>query len=347
MAGQVAVPGSEDDPIGSDGQSAQASQLHGIFQQVSLSERLRLDIKELRSFCMVAKLGSFSKASEALGLGQPAVTKHVQRLEAEIGRALLERGMRPLRVTAAGTNLLRMAEPLVEGLEGLSHLGPFAITARVAVGVPHGFVGYALPQAVRQLRQQLPATRTRVLSGTKEEVFEMVETGSVDFAVAPDPGPSRSLEFTPLYPSERIVITPQDHPFAKEAPKSLKELAQYPLIVPRFHTETRALLEREFRRLKVPYEIAVELDSVEMLERYVELGVGLGIGLRGAADAVSGIRLPIVSLARFLPSQTIGVVRSRAVALSDPALALIRQLEEIGRSAERRPGRRGSIRNSG
>lgn len=290
---------------------------------------------------MVAKLASFSKASEALGLGQPAVSKHVQRLETEIGRSLFERGMRPLRLTAAGSNLLRMAEPLVEGLDTLSSRAPLAASAPVAVGVPHGFIGHVLPEAVRDLRSVIPAARTRILSGTKEEVYELVQAAGVDFAIAPDPGPSRSFEFAPLFPAERVLIAPRDHPLSRRAPASLKDLARHPLILPRWHTETRALLESEFRRLGVPYDIAVELDSIELLERYVELGVGIAVGLRRASAAESPMPVAVVSLARFLPSVTIGVVRRRSVPLSDAAMALIATLQA---AAQPSAGRRARAR---
>src|SRR3546814_371854 len=168
-----------------------------------------------------------------------------------------------------------------------------------------------------------------VCSSDLEEVFELVQTGGADFAVAPDPGASRRFDFTPLYPSERILVTPRDHPLVTQPPASLQDVAAYPLILPRFQTQTRALLESEFRRLQIPYDIAVELDSIELLERYVELGLGLGVGLRGAAGMGSWVRLGIVSLAAFLPSEMIGVVRSRALPLSQPATTLIARLQDL------------------
>ena len=276
---------------------------------------------------MVAKLGSFSRASEALGLGQPAVTKHVQRLEAEIGQELLKRGTRPFQLTAVGSNLFRMAEPLVEGLESLSDRGPLTASPPVTIAVPHGFIGYVLPEAVLDLRRAYPSARVRIRSVTKEEAFELVQSGNVDFAIAPDAPGARRFDFTPLFPSERILITPKDHPFASHPPRSLRDVAQYPLILPRFQTQTRALLESEFRRLGVAYDIAVELDSMDLLERYVELGLGLAVGLRGAATTEARIPLAIVSLSRFLPSEIVGVVRNPARPMSEYAEALIGQLK--------------------
>jgi DNA-binding transcriptional LysR family regulator len=280
---------------------------------------------------MVVKLGSFSKASKALHLAQPTVSKHIQRLEAELGRPLLERAARPLTLTAAGSNLYRMSEPFVEGLATLDSGSSSAMSMPITVAVPHGFIGQVLPEAIRDLRNALPTARLRVLSGTKEETFELVQTGGADFAIAPDPGASRRFDFTPLFPSERVLITPRDHPLVLNPPTSLKDVAKYPLILPRFQTQTRALLESEFRRLQVPYDIAVELDSIELLDRYVELGLGLGVGLRGVVEMESWSRLGIVSLAAFLPSEMIGLVRSRALPLSQPATMLIGRLEKFSR----------------
>jgi DNA-binding transcriptional LysR family regulator len=288
-----------------------------------------MDIKELRSFCMVAKFGSFSKASHALELGQPAVTKHVQRIEAEIGHTLFERGLRPLRLTAAGAQLLRMAEPLVEGLDTLNTQAPLAAPTPVTVAVPHGLIGNVLPEAMRDLRAAMPETRVRVHSGTKEEVFELVQSHGVDFAIAPDPGQSRSFDFAPLFPSERVLIVPVGHPFCDAPPASLDEVARHPLILPRYQTETRALLESELRRQRLAYDIALELDSVELLERYVAMGVGLGVGLRGALGSREEGATRELSLAQWLPGVTIGIVTRRAAPLSHSAGALIRAIQAV------------------
>ena len=78
-----------------------------------------MDFRELRTFCAVAKLGSISAAARALDLGQPAATKHLKKLEEEVGTDLLLRGKRPIQLTTAGTVLLEMAGPLVEGMGAL------------------------------------------------------------------------------------------------------------------------------------------------------------------------------------------------------------------------------------
>ena len=77
-------------------------------------------LKPLRAFCQVARLGSVSRAAEALYLSQPAVTLQLQALERELGVRLLERSGKRLTPTREGELLYEMAKPLVEGLDGLA-----------------------------------------------------------------------------------------------------------------------------------------------------------------------------------------------------------------------------------
>ena len=76
-------------------------------------------LKPLRAFCQTARLGSVSRAAEALYLSQPAVTLQLQALEREVGVRLLERSGRRITLTREGQELYELARPLVEGLDGL------------------------------------------------------------------------------------------------------------------------------------------------------------------------------------------------------------------------------------
>ena len=76
-------------------------------------------LKPLRAFCQTARLGSISRAAEALFLSQPAVTLQLQALERDLGARLLERSGRRITLTREGQELYELARPLVEGLDGL------------------------------------------------------------------------------------------------------------------------------------------------------------------------------------------------------------------------------------
>ena len=76
-------------------------------------------LKPLRGFCQVARLGSVSRAAEALFLSQPAVTLQLQALERDLGQPLFERIGRRFSLTREGQVLYELARPLVEGLDGI------------------------------------------------------------------------------------------------------------------------------------------------------------------------------------------------------------------------------------
>src|ERR671913_2293657 len=79
-------------------------------------------LKPLRAFCQTARLGSVSRAAEALYVSQPAVTLQLQALERELGVKLFERSGRRLVPSREGQLLYELAKPLVEGLDGLDTL---------------------------------------------------------------------------------------------------------------------------------------------------------------------------------------------------------------------------------
>ena len=127
-----------------------------------------MDFRELRTFCAVAKLGSISAAARALDLGQPAATKHLKKLEEEVGTDLLLRGKRPIQLTTAGTVLLEMAGPLVEGMGALESFRFDLDQPRpVTVVTTPVLIAQVLPGPVRSFRQKYPDTLLRLWSGAR------------------------------------------------------------------------------------------------------------------------------------------------------------------------------------
>ena len=76
-------------------------------------------LKPLRAFCQTVRLGSVSRAAEALFVSQPAITLQLQALERELGVTLFERSGRRLAPSREGQLLFEMSQPLVESLDGL------------------------------------------------------------------------------------------------------------------------------------------------------------------------------------------------------------------------------------
>ena len=283
-----------------------------------------MELRQLRSFCTAAKLRSISKAAEHLGIGQPTVTTHVQKLEEELGTVLFDRIKRPIRLTVAGARLAELATPLLEGIDELvTTTSKAEKESPVRVASSHDFIPHTLLQVVKAFIDMHPHIHLRIRSGTRTEVMQMVTEGEVDMGIVAHPVRTMDFDFQGLFAYERVLITPLGHPLLQVPLRSLEQIAQWPLILRGRGSHTRLLLEEEFRRRGLSYEIVVELDSMDIIKRYVALGMGISAGPRLAMDPEDKDELGIVSLATLLPMEQAGIVTLRGKALSTPAREFI------------------------
>ncbi len=289
-----------------------------------------MEIRELRSFCMAARLRSISRAAERLGIGQPTVTTHIKKLESELNTILFDRVKRPIQLTLAGRRLSELATPLVEGIDGLADTtaeaeerGPVVLAATPDI-IPH-----TLLRVVRVFLARHPHIHLTIKSATRVQVSQMISEGEADIGIIQHYDRDDAFTFEGLFVYERVLITPPEHPLASEPIESLEQIARYPLILMNEGTHTRDLLESELRRRGVNYEIVVDLDSMDMIKRYVALGMGVSVGPRLAIDPEDHEILGVVSLAHILPVEQGGIITLKGKRLSKPTLHFISVMRDV------------------
>lgn len=289
-----------------------------------------MEIRELRSFCTAARLRSISRAALELGLGQPTVTTHIKKLEEELGMTLFDRVKRPIQLTLSGQRLADIALPLVEGIDSLPTMtamaeerGPVNIASTPDI-IPHTLI-----RVVRVFLNRYPRVHMRIRSGTRSEVLEMVEDGEVDLGVIQHSEKRDDLEFLGLFLYERVLLTPPDHPLMREPLETLDQIAKWPLIMMGRGTYTRQILEDEFRRRGVEYDVVVELDSMDMIKRYVALGMGISVGPRLSIEPDDSRNLGVISLANFLPVDQAGIVMLKGKTVSTPTRNFISVMQDV------------------
>ena len=283
-----------------------------------------MELRELRSFITAAKLKGVSKAAERLGIGQPTVSTHIRKLEEKMGTVLFDRIRRPIQLTPSGVALAELATPLVAGIDALAtNASATEQEAPVVIASTHDIVSHALLRVVRIFLRMHPHAHLRIRSGLMSEVLGMVAEGGVDLGLTPAPERSADFDFAPMFASERVLITPLDHPLLNEPLTSLDQIAQWPLVLRRRETYTSKMLEAEFQRRGLSYEILVELDSMDMVKRYVALGMGVSVGPRLAIEPEDRNVLGIVSLANLLPIESAGIVTLPGKSLSTLAQTFI------------------------
>ena len=280
-------------------------------------------LKPLRAFCQTVRLGSVSRAAEALFLSQPAVTLQLQALEREMGARLLERSGRRLVMTREGEALYELARPLVEGFEGLDTAfrerlhGLDAGELHVAAG--SSTILYLLPEIVAAFRTAQPDVRLNLHNVTGAGGLELLRSDAVDLAVGSMLDVPADLDYAPVARFEPMLITPPDHPLARKKDLDLHDLSPYGLILPPQRLTTYRMVDLVFQRHRVPYTVALEVGGWEVIKQYVAMGLGISIVTAICLTEADRARLASRSLAAWFPERTYGVVVRKGKYLSPQA----------------------------
>ena len=149
-----------------------------------------MDIEAVRAFVLVAELQSFTRAADVLGTTQSAVSLRLRRLEEQLGRRLLERTPRHVRLSAEGSAFLGMARELVATHDRAA--AAFETEQRrLAIGISHLLVGGELPSLLRRMRDHDPGLLVEMHVAGTRELMQAYEQGELDAVLALRPDDRR------------------------------------------------------------------------------------------------------------------------------------------------------------
>lgn len=235
-----------------------------------------MDLRSLRFFVHIADAGSITRAAVQLGIAQPALTRHVQAMESQLGAPLLERLPRGVRLTAAGRKFLEHARRVVREMDRaqaeLTHSAQPA-GGRVILGVSPTLAAWLVPGCVERCRSEAPELSIKVVEGFSPQLADALGTGRVDVALLTNPQPARALRYTPLLSEPIVVVGPRGAAPARPF-FTLAELARTPVLI---SDGIRAALEEQLARAGARLNVEVEIDSIEAIRALL---------LRGATHAL-------------------------------------------------------------
>ena len=140
-----------------------------------------LDIGAVQAFVLVADLQSFTRAAEVLDTTQSAISIKLGKLEKQLGRRLLERSPRHVRLSAEGLGFLNAARELVASHDRAT--AAFEVEERrLVVGISHELVGSELPSLLRRMNVQDPVLRMEIRVGSTRDLMPLYEQGELDAA---------------------------------------------------------------------------------------------------------------------------------------------------------------------
>ena len=285
-----------------------------------------MDFDQLETFIEVARLSSFSRAAEKRFRTQPAISSQIRSLEEEVGAKLLDRSGGKVSVTASGKIFLKFAEELLESRKTM--LTTIAETERVprgeiVVGANEGTCLHILPEVFAEFKKQYPDVNISINRADYAKILESVIDNSVDFGVVSLPVNDPRLTIVLIHRDELVIIVPPKHPLAKAKSATVAETAIYPLIVPK-GGHTRDALENLFYERKLKPRYTMELDSSELLKRFVAADAGIGfIARSNVAEDVLASALVAIPISDATIRRDLALVFRKDKALSRAALAFI------------------------
>lgn len=291
-------------------------------------------LQQLRGFCCAAQAGSISKAAERLFLSQPSVSLQIQALEREMKTTLFERRGPKITLTPDGKTLYDLASPLVDEIDTLDDT--FAArrggleTGRLDIAAGESTTLYLLPQFVQQFVKEYPGIELKLHNVTGRDGLAMLRDDTADFAVGSMIEMREDVDYQPMFTYDPMLIVPLDHPLAHRKRVTLKDVAPYPLILPPSHLTTWRVVDYAFGQHNLKYEVKMEAGGWEVIKKYVMLG--LGISIVTSICLTGEERLAAISLARYFPKRTYGLVIRRGKFLSPAAQRFVDLMREATKS---------------
>jgi DNA-binding transcriptional LysR family regulator len=285
-----------------------------------------MDFDQLDTFLEVARTLSFSRAAERRFRTQPAISAQIRALEEEVGAKLFDRSGGKVSLTAAGKVFLTYCEQASESRKQIvTQLGEMERVPRgeIVVGANEGTCLHILPEVFAEFKKQYPKVGVSILRSEGTKILESIIDNSVDFGVVSLPVTDTRLTVVPIHRDELVIIVAPGHPLAVAKSSTMADAAKYPLLLPKAG-RTRDTLESTLHERRIKPQIAMELDSSELLKRFAAAGVGVGfIARSNVQDDVRAGALVAVEIGDAEIRRDLALVFRKDKALSRAALAFI------------------------
>lgn len=234
-----------------------------------------MELRSLHYFVRIAELGSITRASAHLQIAQPALTRHVQRLEDELDTPLFTRANRGVRLTEAGHRLLESAQRILRDVERAGdEIRAHAAhpSGKIVLGVTPTLCPVVVPELFARMRRHYPMIELKVVHAGTIRLEEFVVDGRIDIGLLAEVARSRLIISTPLAEEEMVLVT---RPGARPPGiVSFDELCRTPLIL---GDGLRAAMETLLAGHDVELNVETELNDHETIRLMVQQGVGASI----------------------------------------------------------------------
>jgi DNA-binding transcriptional LysR family regulator len=298
-----------------------------------------MDLAQLEMLVAVAQEKGFSRGAARVHRTQSAVSQAVKRLEDEVGAALFDRSSKGGALTDAGRVLYEYAQRMLnlrgEARDALRELGDLR-RGKVSLAVNEYTVMHLLP-AIHLYRARHPLVRVEVQRSRARDIPSQILAREVEIGVVTYRPAQPGLTAVPVASDELALLVAPSHRLAARAGVAIRELAEESFLAHILPSPYRERVVKMFEQHRTPLHIAMELPTLEAIKRLVELGLGVALMPRRAAEAeVARGDLVAIAVHEMRFERTVHLVYRQGAQLSHAARAFVAcARESIGKAARR------------
>ncbi|GAC1347063.1 MAG: LysR family transcriptional regulator [Ktedonobacteraceae bacterium] len=242
-----------------------------------------LTIRQLRVFCAVSRLLSYTRAAEELGCQQPTISALVAELERATQLTLLEQWGKRLALTDEGRELYSHAQQVVAAADeawlamaelrgvAMAESVPLRVAADTTVGT------YVLPHILAAFRRLQPAVSLKLRVANRADVLACLLAGEVDLVIAGRPPDAEGLVAEPFLANPLVAIAAPEHELASQNEVSLARLTDEVFLLREMGSGTRAAVEELFEGAGLPLKVGMVLGHIEAIKQAVAVGLGVSV----------------------------------------------------------------------
>lgn len=228
----------------------------------------------LNVFISVARNLNFTRAADELHISQPAITRHIQELEATYKTQLFERSRGKISLTPSGKIFLKHAEAIIESYKALKlemNLLNGNFTGELRVGASTTIAQYMLPPVLAKFISMYPDIHLSVITGNTQQIEEALEEHKIDIGLIEGNQRKQTLKYIPFKKDELVLITNCKNNTADEI--TLEELTRLPLVLRETGSGTLNVIEEALATRGIKMEsmnILFQLGNTESIKLFLE-----------------------------------------------------------------------------
>ena len=273
-----------------------------------------INLNLYKIFYEVALSESISDASKKLFITQSAVSKAIKKLEEDLNTNLFYRNSKGVKLTEKGEELLFYVEEAFNNLVTAERTMTESKTlnkGKISIGVPSQIGSFYIFEDITNFHKKYPNIEITIISKTTTQLLKLLERHEIDFIIDTSPINTKidNIIIQPLIEVKNCFVAKSDTPIDIDKIKTIKDLANYPLVLPIKGTDNRKQLDKVFEKNNVELNNVINIHTSEMIAGSIKKDLGIGYIIYDVIkDNIENGEFKIIDIKEKLPKITINLV---------------------------------------